>query len=352
MSIRDAGTTIRQPSTALLTIDSEDRFADWRAKRAATPNSFNFSPYDFTLIRNATLVNGYMTRLAISEVVFPWTIPNVNQKTSKILVDILIDGVNYVNNLIELPLQFMSPHVLAVTLALAVQVVINAAPISRPDITFGMAYGSGELPRFDYYIDPNCGIAFHPIPAPSSVYNYPFSNTTKQLFDLLGFTDQNQAMVVAVAPGVQYPRFGQATFAQAIRYIDIVCPQLTANQGLPDSTSQAVGHTSLCRLYLGDSVPGTQTLSAGDVDFAPTGTQPFTIYRQFTFPKQIAWNAIQPVQSSLQFQVFDDNGELINPIELGYTIIPSPIDPEENTTKTEPFVAYADWSMTLLLSEN
>jgi len=142
MSIRDAGTTIRQSSTALLTIDSEDRFANWVEKRRASPGSFNFSPYNFSLIKNASLVNGYMTRLAVSEVVFPWVLPNINSKTNKILVDIVVDGVNYTGIPIQLAIQFMNPAVLAYSLANAIQTAINSPPISRPDIIIGISWAS------------------------------------------------------------------------------------------------------------------------------------------------------------------------------------------------------------------
>ena len=352
MSIRDAGTTIRQSSTALLTIDSEDRFPNWTAKRNAQPGDVNFSPYNFSLIRNAALVNGYMTRLAVTEVVFPWTYPNINNKTNKILCDIAIDGVVYQFNQIELPLQFMNPRQLAISLANAVQSIINSAPISRPDVIFGCAYGSGELPRFDYYMPPGTGIAFYPVPAPSTIYNYPYPDTTKQLFDVLGFTVQNRIMLIQDVGITVYPRFGQTTFAQAVRYIDIVSPTLTANQGLIDSTSQSVGHTALCRLYLGDVVPSVQTVTAGDINFSPPGTQPLTIYRQFSFPKQISWNAIMPVSGSIQFQVYDDNGELLEPVQVGVQVIPNPEDPTDFLFRPTALSAYNDWSMTLLLSEN
>jgi hypothetical protein len=347
MSIRDAGTTIRPSSTALLTIDSEDRFENWAEKRAAVPGSYNYNPYNFSLIRNGSLVNGYMTRLAVTEVVFPWTIPNINAKTNKILCDIDVSGVLYPNFLIEIPIEFMTPAKLALSIIRGVRLSLDNPPISRPDIDFGFTYGAGGLPRFDYSIPPGNGIAFRPLPAPSTLFNYPYPETTKQLFDVLGFTNENTQMVVAVTAGIEYPRFGQATFTQAIRYVDIVSPILTANQGLIDSTSQSVSHTALCRLYLADAVPAQQNIIASDVDFAPPGTQPFTIYRQFNYPKQIAWNAIQPIQGRISFQVYDDNGELLTPTNVGLAYVPEP-----DSVIPTVVSAYSDWSMTLLLSEN
>ena len=335
MSIRDAGTTIRQSSTALLTIDSEDRFASWVEKRAARPGSVNYSPYDFSLIRNASLVNGYMTRIAVSEVVFPWAFPNINAKTNQINVTFRLGGVD-TTDVITLPIGFYTPA----QLATAMEGAINA--LGGPIVT-SFTYGAYNLPIFAYIPANNYSIKFSPMLENQAdivgTILYPFPNTTKQLFDLLGFTDLNTSYDAAAT----FVGVGQATLAQAYRYIDIISPQLTANQGLFDSTSQTVGHTALCRLYLGDT---PNTVPFNDPLFCPPGCEPFVIYRQFSNPKQIAWNAIQPIQGRIQFQVFDDNGQLITPSEL--LIIPSGGPGIVFST----YDAYTDWSMTLLLSEN
>ena len=335
MSIKDAGTTIRQASTALLTIDSEDRFANWTEKRAAVPGSVNYSPYNFSLIRDASLVNGYMTRLTVSEVVFPWLFPNVNRQTNQINVTFRLGGVD-VSDVIVLNTGFYTPAQLAAEMKKEIN------KLGGPIVT-AFTYGVYNLPFFAYTPANNYQIKFSPMLSNqkdgSGTIIYPFPDTTKQLFDVLGFTAYNSTYD-ASATGIGV---GQATLAQAYRYIDIVSPQLVANQGLFDSSSQAVGHTALCRLYLGDT---PSTAAFNDPLFSPPGTQPFVIHRQFSNPKQIAWNAIQPIQGRIQFQVYDDNGQLIVPTE--FIAIPTG-GPSVVYTNYE---TYTDWSMTLLLSEN
>ena len=335
MSIRDAGTTIRQSSTALLTIDSEDRFANWAEKRAASLGSPNYSPYDFSLIRNASLVNGYMTRLAVNEVVFPWVFPNINDKTNQINISFRLGG-NDVSDVITIPTGFYTPA----QLATAMEGAINA--LGGPILT-AFTYGAYNLPFFAYEPAAGYEILFSPMETNQKDVTgtniYPFPDTTKQLFDVLGFTDINSDYAAA-ATGIGV---GQATLAQAYRFIDICSPQLTANQGLFDSTSQTVGHTALCRLYLGDT---PNTVPFNDPLFCPPGCEPFVIYRQFANPKQIAWNAIQPIQGRIQFQVYDDNGQLIVPEE------PLIIGAGGPSIILSKYGSYTDWSMTLLLSEN
>lgn len=340
MSIRDAGVTIRPSSTAVLTIDSEDRFANYVEKRTALddPKAYNYSPYDFALIKNGVLVNGYMTRLAVSEVVFPWVIPNISATTQTIKYTYRIGAGPFLSDFLTLNIGFYTPHQLAA--AITAQVAADV-----PALGLVMSYGApispgttGGVPAFSYTLTAGNEIAFDPlvngdVVGPGS-QPWTFPSTTKQLFDLLGFTDTNTLPDSLGA--------GQATFAQGTRYVDIVCPLLTANQGLPDATSQAISDSALCRLYLGD-ITTSNVANEADALFAPPGTEPTIIYRQFATPKQIAWNAIQPIQGRLRFQVLDDNGQVL-------TQMFSP--PWADPLLSPSYVSSADWSMTLLLSEN
>jgi hypothetical protein len=185
-----------------------------------------------------------------------------------------------------------------------------------------------DLPIFSYGGIIGVNTAFLPMPYNTpGIYEYP--PNTKQLFDLLGFTTDN--MILSNGGG-----YGRDTYCQAMRYVDIVCSQLTYNQALKDTMSQTVARDTLCRLYLGDGpYTGTSTLHPSDPDFCPPGCAPFTIYRQFTNPKFIRWLPNQPVQGNLRFQVFDDDGNLLS---------------EAAAVGTES--EGANWSFTLLVSED
>jgi hypothetical protein len=334
VNARQVAQTIRPPSTSLLTIDSEDRFTDYLQARGDPSGNFtsNASPYDFSIQKSESLMNGFLTRCGITEVCFPWAIPNINVKTNKMLYYYSIAGGGAVAELIDLDNAFLRPH----EIAAGIQAIVEQ------DVAgFTMVYAADGLgnPSFSYATnDASNTIAF--VPMPYSTANYPFPPQTKQLFDLLGFTNANSAFATSGA--------GNYTFCQAIRYIDIVCNQLTNNQALKDQTSQTVARDMLCRLYLGDGGgTGQSTVSASNdnstqalsPEFCPPGCAPMTIYRNFTTPKQIQWIPNQPIPGYLRFQVYDDAGALLSESTgLSYNL--------------QSQYGNLDWSMTLQVSEN
>jgi len=336
--------TERSPAYAILAIDSEDRFKNYDvAHTTLAVGGYNASPYDFQITKNESMMNGFFTRLALTELCFPWVLPNINSRTDTIIVEWTTGGPSQYFQ-VTLSRRFTRPA----DIAAAIQAVIIAF---NPGVFTGMLveYGINGNPQFLYNslgTAGNATVAFHPMPYNGQPFRdlngvlqpvvgftaYNFPNTTKQLFDLLGFNAENQD-IAAASQG------GGPTFAQSVRYVDITCNQLTYNQALKDTMSQTVARDSLCRLYIGDGpYTGTSTLDPGDPLFCPPGCAPFTIYRQFTNPKFIRWLSNQPVQGNLQFTVYDDAGEVLS------SYFPPP--PSGNGDKG------SDWSMTLLVSED
>jgi hypothetical protein len=321
--------TERSPAYAILAIDSEDRFKDYEEARLATSGSYNFSPYDFQITKNESMMNGFFTRLALTEINFPWTIPNINGRTMDIGVEFQVGAGPVQQFILTLDVGFYKPS----EIAAAIEAEVQALDLALA--TFSMTYGTAfpvfsdldKMPLFSYTIPIGVSLAFLPMAYNSAAYPYPSS--TKQLFDLLGFTDLNTVLDIGGA-------IGKTTYCQAMRYVDIVCNQLTYNQALKDTMSQSVARDTLCRLYVGDGpYTGTSTVDPSDPDFCPPGCAPFTIYRQFTNPKFIRWMPNQPVQGNLQFEVYNDSGERLDNIDA--------VGEETDT---------ANWSMTLLCSED
>jgi hypothetical protein len=331
MTTPDVGQTIRFPSTSLLTIDSEDRWADYNQARAQQPGPY-LDPFNFRLQGNQVLSTGFFTRLGVSEVVMPWC-PNINPKTNKITINWTVPlVVGSQSTTITLVDGFYTPDNLAST----IQTLVRNIP-GAPLPTFTMTYGNLDYPAFTYgSAETGVYVSFSPVPYQTA--DYPYPSTTKQLFDVLGFNNTNDPRDAsgnpAPVPGLGTPPgiyLGHFTLCQAIRYVDIVCPRLVAYQGLFDGSSQGSARDSLCRVYLG----GFQSnLQVNDSDFAPIGTLPVVVYRNFTTPKQIQWIAKQNISANLEFQVYGDDGQLFS-------------SNFEETNLTQE-----NWSMTLLLSEN
>lgn len=328
--------TIRPSSTALLTIDSEDRYKDYLQSRA-NPTS----PYNFSITKSESLMPGFMTRIGISEVVFPWAIPNINLKTQSINVVYNI-GAGEVPFTLTIPVGFYTP----IQLASILEEDISGAGATGFTFRYGgaaidisnAAIISLDAPYFSYEMaDPSHNIRFLPM-TPNSV-DYPYSPQTKQLFDILGFTSVNSQNLTQGAGGY--------TLCQAIRYVDIVCNQLTNSQAQKDQTSQTIARNMLCRIYLGDGGAGGQsTVQPSALAFCPPGCAPTVIYRNFTMPKQIQWIPNQNIPGFLQFQVYDDAGDLLD-ASLGLSGSGALIAASPGAIQGQAL----DWSMSMLVSE-
>jgi len=267
-------------------------------------------------------MNGFASRLAVTEVVFPWAIPNINVKTASILVGYQVSGSPVVAPTIFslTTTGFFTPAAIAA----ALQVIVRALDASL--LTATVTYGANDNPVFSYQTNSTTTVNFAPLPYNTATYPYP--PNTKQLFDLLGFTNVNSVLSIGSN--------GNFTLCQSFRYVDIVSPNLVYNQANRDTMSQVVARNSLCRIYLADGGPGGQsTISPASATFSPPGCAPTVLYRNFTVPKYIQWMGNQPIPGTLRFTVYDDTGAPLTEALTG-----------------APEGEYLDWSMTILVSEN
>jgi hypothetical protein len=116
-------------------------------------------------------------------------------------------------------------------------------------------------------------------------------------------------------------------------FVDIVCDGMTYNQSLKDGDSGDISRSMLCRVFL------TPDAFTGNV--ANLGSAPILVHRVFPFPKQIKWNANQPI-GNLRFQVFDSQGYLLTTND----------GLQGNPTNSAFYDAdMGDWTLTLLVSE-
>lgn len=315
--IQDRAITVRPSSTAVFAVDSSDRYASYQA-RAAAPTS----PYAFQITRNESLLNGFFHRIALTEVVFPYYIPNINAKTDSIL----FSDNGAALQVITIPTPgFYTPAQLAAQLEGLLQAATGNALLT-------VSYNAGV---FTFATNNADTIAF----ARGNFGGLGANLNEFQLYDLLALSgpgvNGRQTDATSQISGVSRCRYTE--------YIDIVCSQLTYNQDLKDGSSDPIVRDMIARIYIEDEtspvVPVYKTAApAGPVmpyDTAIPGTYPFTIYRKFPHPKQIQWNNEQPL-GNLTFEVYDDKGQLLSS-HLG-AIYPDSTMP--------------DWRMTLLVSEN
>ena len=316
----DQAVTIRPSSTAVLAIDSADRYPtyqdDWES---------DTSPYSFTITRNQAILNGFFTRIALTEFVFPFYLPNINAYTNTLY----FKKNGGATAEADIPIGFYTPTALAA----AVQTMLQANGFAAATCVYQISPSSPGFPPGSFFIDTNTADTIQFVRGAGPVAT---TNTTLdrfQLFDLMRLDglDSNQVG-------------GRTTQCKYIEYIDVVCTQLTYNQDLKDSSSAPNNRDVLARIYIETENDQPNAVYQGGAFLPLTdtipGCYPFTIYRQFKTPKQILWNKAQSL-GNIKFELFDNNGQ---PLGAPFT----PGDPN-NPVVTG---SYPDWRMTLLVSEN
>ena len=158
-------------------------------------------------------------------------------------------------------------------------------------------------------------------------YFYRFTDIAQpnriSLFEMMAWnTSQTSALVQQGSPNASL---------LSTPFVDIVSTNLTYNQSLKDADTGTT-RDILCRLFL---TPDAFTGNAANL-----GANPILLHRCFPFPKQIKWNADQPI-GNLRFQVYDSQGYLL-----------STNDGVSGLNQSAYYDSdMGDWTMTLLVSE-
>jgi len=291
------GTTIRNPSTANLLIDSSDREGGTSA--------------NFIIQKKNSILNGFFSRLAVSEVILNWSVPNISSATQNDVFTINIDGVGEISALV-----LDGNYTVAQALEAIVEDLNNQGNLP-PNTTFvlGNVSGPGTL-----------------VTLTTTELQTVFTVQDTFLARQLGFTTFNGLDDTSV------PIRG-APFLLPYRYIDFVSNDLTYNQALKDATTTTYDRTVLYRWYFAWSdSPQLDSLGFPILQ----GYTRFCARRDIPFPKQIRWENNMPI-GQISFQVFNDQGELL---------IPSQVQPVDNESTPPTTYSNMEWGMSLLVSED
>ena len=271
----DKAVTFRVPSTANLMVDSVDRNV------ATHPSAF-----DFQITRPNSIMNGFFTRCGTTEVVLEWAEPNI--LFGEITLD--ISGASVRSQVTS-------------TVASSFLNVANLLNLIVSDLSGTNGVGLTVAEDIGYWGINATGGRFRVISTPLAV--------------ALGIDTS--------APLSTRKAINATPDLRLFRYIDFTSPQLTYNQDLKDTSTATYNRDVLCRWYMAEDTQETYDAYGFPILM---GYEPFVRRRIYNPPKQIKWDNNIPV-GNLQFQVYDDDGELMLPSE-----------PKTN------------WLMTLQLSEN
>lgn len=294
-------TTFRQPSTASLFIDSQDR-----------PNASTTYPWDFQITRNNSILNGFFTRIGTTEVVLEWFLGNA-QAIGDIDVEIDASGTETIS------------FGASTDYFLTYEGALNAFVASCNDAFGFPVHVPGSAPPANgFFVE----TGFFPTASPSGVAVALNVANASVDFELNG----PGCPKMGFAQGLMIPL--QPIFKpdlRLVRYLDFVSTPLTALQELKDSTTQVINKDVLVRWYFDWD---DQPILDGYGFPILMGYTPFTLRRSFSPPKQIRWDPTQPL-GNLSFQVFTDTNKLLTELE-------------ENDI---PEDGKSNWLMTLQISE-
>lgn len=282
---------LREASTANLLIDSTDRTSG--------------SAADFLINLNASIMNGFFTRLAVAEVVLDWCVDNVSAETGNNSIIIAVDsgGGQSATKTITLP---DGQYTIAQCLDQII-VLLNTNPI--PNTVFSLVAAPGGTKAIHMTLSGS--------PSDFSIFS---TNLAIELN-----IPTNEGIADNDFP-INCPKLLPYT------YIDFVSDSLTYNQQLKDATTNEVSRNVLYRWTFAWDTPAPVDTYGYPIY---QGYQRFVARRVLPFPKQIRWSANQPI-GQLKFQVISSQGVVLPGI-------PADGVPGVN--------GEMEWSMTLLVSE-
>jgi hypothetical protein len=266
----EKGVPIRQPSTANLMIDSQDRTAS---------SSY---PSNFIISKNNSILNGFFTRLGVTEVVLEWFQPNITGD-SRIFEFEESGGSTTLS--VTIPAGFYTVASALQAMAAGMTTASAGAGGQTRTYTASGSNGTGRITTSSGTFDFIAGVVYN------SVKDQLGMNGTAAAFQAVGQDITNDT------------GNGWTPDLRAYRYIDFTSSSLTYNQELKDaSTGQSVDNI-LARWYFAwDSQSPLDSYGFPILQ----GYTSFTERRIFNPPKQIKWSPNQPI-GQLQFNVTATN---------------------------------------------
>jgi len=275
----ETSTTQRKAAEALLLLSSLDRFRLNPVTNLYEVSVENGTYNNYQISTQKLLGAGQIKRLAVSEVQFPWTTPNV------------IDGVNNGFYFIRQT----SPTVIDV-------VTITEGFYDGPALAGALqaALLAGTVP--DVWT-----VAYNP----DGTFTIQGVTTWIPAYPLQGGNSLNTLMnIFPSAPGFNNSYTSGFSTLQYTRYIDICSNTLCRYQTLKDSLTQ-FNHTNvLCRVYLNSG------FNANNNFFGVKPVPDFKV--QFTNPKYIEWNPDNMIGAFDIFYLDDAGKPLYIPLKNRY----------------------------------
>jgi hypothetical protein len=309
--------TLRKAASGYLLLNSRDRYVNADPKQKSYINQ----PWNNFLLQKAqALIPSYAKRIEVTEVRFPWYIPNITFANNKMVIAVNDSGTWYSLDIQLTPMVFYTPTQIATEINAAISATATLEglnPLNCPTFTWTAAESA-------FTVTGGSGISDYPYAfiAPSTaVYNLPggglgISSNYATLPSLL--LTLGVPITQLTAEGNTFNSISPlvintlgATQCLYTDYVDIVSDKLMRFSDTRDGgTGTQVPNTVIARLYLADEISVGTTQPLGT-------TGPLLIHRQFASPKSIQWDPKSFV-SELDIRVVDQYGRLVDVPSYGY----------------------------------
>lgn len=345
----------RNPSTQYLVLSSRDR-----NQTSSTGNYVRQAWNSFRLQRPQNIMQTYATRMLVSEINFPFYVPNINNLNNTFWIGGLSSvTATFTIYQCTLSIGYYGFGTLAGTnnLVTAINALLTQAPgvVTQFGIITPINGGVGQLlnpPTFQLLNDysfqwvatPGFPFALYFYPPNPANTNIPSEATYYNTAGFLNLIAMDYSTVVGSLNAVGV--YTNPTTLQYTQYIDIVSDKLHQYSTNRDGSSDNFFNRNLlCRLYISDEASnivqgGTQ---ANPIQFVPGVTGSLIIHRQFKNPKAVMWNKEASVDW-IDIAIYDQFGNLLPDafvdFPAGFTNIP------------RGSLTYPDFQITLLASEN
>jgi hypothetical protein len=274
--------TIRLPAYAELLIDSMDRYVNGFPDSAQEVTS---SSRWTTAIRNYAL-NGYFTRLAVTQIQFQWNLPTIIQAYNDTFWFNVDSGLDAGWHEINIPQSFYTPSELATAVEDALQAECPNSGLTCVYLPAESVFQIESSNSTDFYVGGPTAQGTDPV-----LY--------RRTLHTLGFVRTN------TTPSTDY--YGSTPTMLPTRYIDIISSYISKFQDVKDSsTSQSLNwQNKICRVF-----PCPPSNKIEILENSGPSDGPFYITIDYSTPKQIMWNPDEAL-NNFTIELRDEEGELV-----------------------------------------
>jgi len=262
--------TIRQPSFTALLVDSMDRYTN------GYPADINqqTTSSQWVLQSQQYVLNGYFTRLSITQVQFFWNLPTIITGYN--------DIINFTDGSITIPQDWYTCDSLASTIQTAFATIYMGGTCTANPITGVLTFSA----------------------------SVPFSVLTATNL-ILGRAYQTTGVIAGSAKGTgPYTLSGTVPTMLPTRFISIESRYLTKFQRVKDSSTLTAGQSTniLCRIYA--FAPATRTPWPPTAQSGLNVDTPFVLSIDYSYPKLVAWDPTEVV-SNFDLTLTDEYGSIL-----------------------------------------